>query len=106
MKRVLSYFDQLAFFPKTIICLGSRIMIFRILKSPATMLLCIGLLRMAALAQLPVQEQNLSDCKDGSGTCDRSLLSASERAQLAVAEHQRNVVDCRNGSESCRSEER
>src|SRR5579864_1957645 len=73
----------------------------RILKSLWMVFACLSVLHPAVLAQSSGQERNLSACRNGSGSCDLSRLSAAERTQLDVAEHQRNVSDCRNGWESC-----
>jgi len=46
-------------------------------------------------------QRNVSDCRNGWGTCDRSQLSDREATALAVAEHRRNVSNCDNGFSSC-----
>src|ERR1700757_3011260 len=53
-------------------------------------------------AQSPSDHQrNLSDCRDGFSSCDRTKLSEVERTALAVAEHQNNVTACNEGLRSC-----
>ena len=40
---------------------------------------------------------NLAACRSGWPACDRSLLTASEREEVAIATEARNVRECRNG---------
>lgn len=52
-------------------------------------------------AQSSDRAQNLADCRNGLGTCDRSQLSESELADATLAAHLRNVTDCRTGFDAC-----
>src|SRR5438552_2412683 len=50
-------------------------------------------------AQASNVSQNLVDCKNGRETCDRSRLSKSESAEVALSEQ--NVSNCTTGTTSC-----
>ena len=54
----------------------------------------------ALLAQVSNHEDNLSACKNGSESCNRSNLTDAETRDIAVL-HQRNVAACRAGDNSC-----
>src|SRR6478735_651678 len=62
---------------------------------------CLCLWPVCLSAQSSDIAQNLADCKNGWGTCDRSRLSESESAEVALSEHRRDVANCRNGYDSC-----
>src|SRR5260370_33731087 len=62
---------------------------------------CLSLPCLLASAQATDRDQNLSACKNGWGSCDRSVLTQPEAMEVAAAEHRRNLPDCRNGGESC-----
>jgi hypothetical protein len=47
------------------------------------------------------RQHNVSQCWDGSPSCDRSKLSAAELNAVHVAEHQRDYLACLNGSSGC-----
>ncbi len=52
-------------------------------------------------AQSSGPTQNLDDCKAGREACDRSKLSTSEVADVALAQRARNLSNCRNGFDPC-----
>src|SRR5437588_158498 len=54
-----------------------------------------------AFAQSSDFAQNLEACKNGRGACDRSKLTESESAGVALADHQRNIANCRDRFEPC-----
>src|ERR1700747_2374047 len=62
---------------------------------------CLSLWPIALFAQSSYLEQNLTDCKNGRETCNRSKLSQSESADVALASHRRNVSNCRSGFAAC-----
>jgi hypothetical protein len=62
---------------------------------------CLSLLPIPAGAQSSDLAQNLADCKNGRESCDRSRLSESGLAEVALSRHQRDVANCRNGYNSC-----
>ena len=45
--------------------------------------------------------QNLRDCMDGFGTCDRSLLTNTQAAQIADLQHDQNLRACLSGYGEC-----
>src|SRR5437660_12390298 len=57
---------------------------------------CLSLLPILAFAQSSDFAQNLEACKNGRGACDRSKLTESESAGVALADHQRNIANCRD----------
>jgi hypothetical protein len=62
---------------------------------------CLILWPILVCAQSSDLKQNLDDCKNGWETCDRSRLSQSESAAVALADHRRNVSNCRDGFQTC-----
>jgi len=62
---------------------------------------CLSLWPVFLLAGTPDPVANLSACKKGWSTCERSHLTASELTEVARADHARNVVACRRGAEEC-----
>jgi len=62
---------------------------------------CLGFWHGSVFAQSSDNKQNLSACKSGWEACDRSKLTRSESAEVAVTDHARVVSNCRNGLESC-----
>src|SRR5207253_8074504 len=62
---------------------------------------CLSLLPILAFAQSSDLAQNLEACKNGRGACDRSKLTESESAGVALADHQRNIANCRDRFEPC-----
>ncbi len=62
---------------------------------------CLGLWQALVFAQSTDNKQNLLACKKGWEACDRSTLTQSGSAEVAVADHARAVSNCRNGLESC-----
>ena len=48
-----------------------------------------------------VRQRYMSDCKEGSESCDRSKLTASQISEVLAAEHDRNLWNCVNGWEQC-----
>src|SRR5579872_7293386 len=70
-------------------------------KSFGVSLVCLSLWSIFAFAQFSDVSSNLENCKAGRETCDRSKLSQSEAAEVAIAVHRQNVVNCRNGYDSC-----
>ena len=52
-------------------------------------------------AGTPVPAANLSACKSGWSSCDRSLLTLEEMTAVANVERARNVSNCRSGQSSC-----
>src|SRR4029077_6607906 len=62
---------------------------------------CLGSWHALVFAQSPDNKQNLLACKNGWEACDRSKLTQSELAEVAVTDHVRTVSDCRSGLESC-----
>src|SRR5260370_23355658 len=58
---------------------------------------CLSLPCLLASAQATDRDQNLSACKNGWGTCDRSLLTPPEAMEVAAAYHRRHLPHCRNG---------
>src|SRR5260370_2695559 len=61
---------------------------------------CLSLPCLLASAQATDRDQNLSACKNGWGSCDRSVLTQPEAMEVAAAEHRRNLSDFRNGCEA------
>ncbi len=41
-------------------------------------------------------KRNVSDCKDGISSCDKSKLTPDEAGEISMANHQRKVSDCKN----------
>src|SRR5438477_2673119 len=62
---------------------------------------CMSLWPIILFADPSDRAQNLADCKSGWETCDRSKLSQSESADVALSDHRRDVANCRNGYDSC-----
>jgi hypothetical protein len=62
---------------------------------------CFGFWPILLVAQPSDATQNLADCKNGWESCDRSKLNKSEFADVAHAEHRREVSNCRNSFQSC-----
>ncbi|HZY30388.1 MAG TPA: hypothetical protein VFF86_01980, partial [Candidatus Methylomirabilis sp.] len=53
------------------------------------------------LAAAPDTASNLSACKNGWSSCERSRLTLVEMTEVARADRARNLRDCRNGMSSC-----
>jgi hypothetical protein len=53
---------------------------------------CLRLWPILACAQSSDLSSNLANCKAGRDTCDRSKLSQSEAAEVALVVHRQNVV--------------
>jgi hypothetical protein len=53
------------------------------------------------LAGAPATVANLSACKNGWSSCERSRLTLTEMTEVARADHARNVGDCRHAFRSC-----
>jgi hypothetical protein len=53
------------------------------------------------LAGAPATVANLSACKNGWSSCERSWLTLTEMTEVARADHARNVGDCRHAFRSC-----
>jgi hypothetical protein len=51
------------------------------------------------------RQSNVSQCWDGSASCDRSKLSATELNAVLVAAHERNYLTCLTGPSGCRLSE-
>ena len=62
---------------------------------------CLSLWPVLLLAQSSNLAENLTDCKNGWETCDRSRLSQSEPADVALSDHRRDVSNCRASFASC-----
>ena len=45
--------------------------------------------------------RNISECKDGIGSCDFATLTQSEAVEVRAAKHLRNTSDCRDGMGLC-----
>lgn len=61
----------------------------------------VSLLPVLLFAETPAPGANLSACKSGSSSCERSRLTLVEMTELARAERTRNVSRCRNGLNTC-----
>lgn len=66
-----------------------------------TQIACITLWPVLVIAQSTDLAQNLSACKNGWASCDRSKLTRTESDAVAVASHQREVSKCRDNFSSC-----
>jgi hypothetical protein len=73
---------------------------FSLLKRFGVLSACFGFWTILLVAQSSDATQNLADCKNGWESCDRSRLSQSEFADVARAEHHRDVSNCRNSFQS------
>ena len=49
-------------------------------------------------AQTTADQASPSNCASGLGTCNSSLLTNSQKEQIAVLKHEHNLLDCLNGS--------
>src|SRR5882762_3155548 len=61
----------------------------------------LSLFPVLASGQASDRDHNLSACQQGWAGCDRSKLSPSEAAEVALTDHRQNVSDCRDGLKSC-----
>jgi len=62
-----------------------------------------SLISFAALmsAQSPDHEQNLFACKSGFDSCDRSVLTQTDKDEVTAAKHQQNISECKSAWTSC-----
>ena len=60
--------------------------------------LMMSLICFAALmsAQSPNHEQNVFACKNGWDSCDRTVLTQTDKDEVAAAKHQQNISDCKS----------
>jgi hypothetical protein len=58
----------------------------------------LSLCPVVVLAGAPDAAANLSACKNGWSSCERSRLTLVEMTEVARADHARNVGDCRNAT--------
>src|SRR5208337_4392400 len=64
-------------------------------------LICYAASISAQSPQSPKWEPNLFACTNGRDCCDRSVLTQSEKDEVAVADHQRNYMACASGYTTC-----
>lgn len=69
--------------------------------SPLPHLAWLSLLPVLLFAAPPDPAANLSACKSGWSSCERSLLTPIELTAVTLAEHARNLSLCRSGLSSC-----
>src|SRR5260370_39498367 len=62
---------------------------------------CLSLPCLLASAQATDRDQNLSACKNGWGSCDRSVLTQPEAMEVAAAVDPPNHSDFRDSWEAC-----
>lgn len=61
---------------------------------------CSGIL-FSQQSNISEHQRNVSNCRNGWETCDRSQLTDAEVTALAVADHRRNVSNCESAFTSC-----